>query len=609
MLRNTALCCNRRKTCHGAFYLLNKKNYNNQTPNRSLAAVLFADVVGYSRLMSEDEQSAQAAVNQAVKLFDKHCQENDGEIQQVRGDGIFAAFSSAVNALNCAMHAQEEINQLNEGRDNPIQLRVGINMGEVMRDETGMFGDSINVAARLEGIADPGGVCISAAVYEQVKNRLRYGYECIGLQTLKNIREPTEVFKVQAEVSSATMAASPRPMSHENRQRITDKPSVAVLPFTNLNGDPADSWFSEGITQDITSSLSKFHNLFVIARNSAFVYKDRAISAKQAARELGVRYIAQGSVRKIGNQVRVSVELADAEEDRMAWGEHYDRKLEDIFAVQDDITSMVVAGTAVQIDAAERRRAQITPPDLLEAYSLSLKGQQHIYKYRREDNEAARKLYTSANKVDEKYARASAGISRSLNVGWRYSWLDEQENPLDEALMFAQEAVSLDQTDARGFGELGFAHLYRKEHDASINAYERALSLNPNDADLIAEMSDALGHTGRNEEALQLIERAMKLNPYFPDQYLWNLGGVYYGLYRYEDAIQAISKMHNPAEGQRLLAASFAQLGKMTEAKRHAKQVLLVQPDFSIDRWADILPDKNPDDIEHFIEGLKKAGL
>lgn len=577
--------------------------------SRSLAAILFADVAGYSRLMSQDEQAAQKAVQQTLRVFEDHCRQNQGQIQQIRGDGVFAMFSSAVNALTCAMQAQTALKELNQTRQQPVELRVGINLGEVMHDETGVFGDSVNVAARLEGIADPGGVCISAAVYEQVKNRLLYGYEPIGLQTLKNIREAIEVFKVVHDVTTATRAASLRPMTQESRNRITDKPSIAVLPFANLNADPSDSWFSEGITQDITSSLSKFHNLFVIARNSAFIYRDRAISARQAAQELGVRYIVQGSVRKAANRVRVSVELADAMQDRMVWGEHYDRTLEDIFAVQDDITSMVVAGTSVQIDAAERKRALITPPNLLEAYSLTLRGQQHIYRYRREDNEAARKLYTAASEVDKKYARATAGISRSLNVGWRYSWLNDQDNPLDKALEYAQTAVSLDPNDARGFGELGYAHLYRKEHDASINAYQRAIALNPNDADLIAEMADALGHSSRNEEAVKLFQQAMRLNPYFPDDYLWNLGGVHYNLRNYEDAIATILRMHNPAEGQRLLAASYAQLGRTAEAKEHAAKVLAAHPNFTTDKWASIVPDKNPEDVAHFIDGLKKAGL
>ncbi len=580
-------------------------------PDRSLGAILFADVVGYSRLMSENEQAAQVAVRRAIDVFEAYSQEHEGAIQQVRGDGVFALFSSAVNALNCAMKAQKALEHLNSQQDPKVQMRVGIHLGETLRDATGVFGDSVNIAARLEGVADPGGVCISAAVYEQVKNRLDLGFESIGLQTLKNIREPVEVFKVLAEVQGGArlMITSRRPMLQTERQRVMDRPSVAVLPFTNLSGNPDDAWFCDGITQDITSSLSKFHNLFVIARNSAFVYKNRTISARQAAEELGVRYISQGSVRKQGNRIRVSIELADAYEDRTVWGEHYDRVLEDIFEVQDDITSMVVAGTSVQIDAAERKRAQIAPPNLMEAYNLSLQGQQHIIRYRQEDNAVAQQLYGQANELDQEYARAAAGISRSLNVGWRYAWLDEAENPLDRALEYAQTAVALDQTDARGFGELGFAHLYRKEHDASVNAYERALQLNPNDADLIAEMADALTHCSRSKEAIGMLQNAMRLNPYFPDQYLWHLAGAHYNERDYQSAIDAVSRMNNPAEGQRLLAASYAQLGDTEKAEQHAKQVMQVHPQFSVESWGNVQPDKSSDDMQHFIEGLKKAGL
>lgn len=576
---------------------------------RTLQAALFADIVGYSRLMGEDEIATLAAVKKYVGLFEKTCVENEGEIVQIRGDGVFALFDSAVNAVSCAVETQQTVHELNQTAILPIQFRVGINLGEVLHDETGVHGDSLNIASRLESLAEVGSVCISGAVYEQVKNKLAYGYECMGSQKLKNIKEPIEAFCVRHEVDGVTMAASPRPMTREQKAALPGKPSVVVLPFENQSGDPSENWFTDGITEDITSNLSKFQNLFVISRNSAFLYRDRKIHPQQVSKELGVRYVAQGSVRKANGRARISVDLVDAETGRMIWGDRYNRNLDDIFEVQDEIANTVVAATAAQIEASEVGRARTKPPSNMAAYDFILQGQQYALKYQRAENRKAHDLYKSAFEVDPRYARANAAISRTLNIDWRYAWSNDDEQGLDRALKFAQNAVELDMSDARGFGELGFAHLYRKEHDAALEAYERALMLNPNDADLMSDMADALCHSGQSEEGIKLLEKAMRLNPFYPDQYLWHLGGGYFNLHRYEEAIQALQKMNNPAEGRRLLAASCGHLGRVEEAEFHARKVLEAHPTFSLSAWAQVQPDKYEQDVAHFVEGLKKAGL
>ena len=584
-----------------------------ESGHRRLGAILFADVAGYSSLMAEDEMATHDAIKGHVRTFEQYSRRYEGEILQVRGDGIFALFDSVVNAVRFGIEVQKAVaaaeQQVPEERR--IRFRIGINLGEVLRDEAEVYGDSVNIAARIEALADPGGMAVSAAVYEQIKNTLRYGYEHLGPQRLKNIREPIEVFRVREESEGATMAASPRRASRGLKlgRSPSKLPSVVVLPFQNLSGDPTETWFSDGITEDITTNLSKFHDLFVIARNSAFTYKGELVRPHQAAKELGVRYVTQGSVRKLKNRVRISVELADAESGRTIWGDRYDRDLDDIFAVQDEITYMVAAATAVQIKASEGERTRQMRPSDLEAYGLVLQGQQRIFRYTRDDNHDARKLYESALEADPGYARAIAAISRTLNLDWRYSWTDSPEEALNKALEFAQQAVLLDETDARGFGELGFVHLYRKEHDTSIDAYKRALTLNPNDADLMSDMADALAHSGQSEDAVELLRKAMRLNPFYPDQYLWHLGGAYYNLKRYEDAIDVLLRMHNPTEGRRLLAASYAQLERMREAQEQAAKVFEAHPNFSLERWASVQPDKYSEDLEHFVEGLKKAGL
>jgi len=578
---------------------------------RRLGAILFADVVGYSRLMGEDELVTHDSVKHRLEKFEAGCREFDGQIMGERGDGVFALFDSAINAVRFAVEMQKTLEQENDElpEDRKIRFRIGINIGEIIKDDRGVHGDSVNIAARLEGIADPGRVFISASVYEQIRNKLQFGYEFLGPQTLKNIREPVSVYCVRSEVEGVTMAPSLRNHAQGPERERPDSPSVAVLPFENLGGSEADSWFAEGITEDITLNLSKFKNLFVIARNSAFMYKGKAVRPQEAARELGVRYVTRGSIRRAGDRVRISVELIDADSGRTIWGERYDRKLDDIFAVQDEITEMVVAASAVQIEASEHQRMRQVLPSDMAAYGYVLQGQQHIFKYTRRDNRAARLLYESALNTDGRYARANAALSRTLNLDWRYSWAENLDDLLDTALDYAQNAVQLDPTDARGFGELGFVHLYRKEHDTAINAYERALALNPNDADLMSDMADALAHAGHSEDSIELLKRAMRLNPFYPDQYLWHLGGAYYNLKQYDEVIQTVQKMHNPTEGRRLLAASYAQLGKMDEAHEQAAKHLEAHPNFSLTRWSEILPEKLEEDLHHFVEGLRKAGF
>ncbi len=577
---------------------------------RLLRAMVFADIVGYSALIAEDEDAALDLVGEYIKLFEHFCTSNNGEIVQVRGDGVFALFPSAVNAVTAAVEAQETITEKNEDQARPIVFRVGVNLGDVLQTDTGIHGDAVNVAKRLESLADPGSVSVSGTVYGQVKNRLSYGYSYLGLKELKNVPEPVDVYFVHKDAAGAAMmTASPRIGASSGMLKRPDMPSVVILPFKNLSGDPADSWFSEGITDDITTNLSKFRNLFVIARNSAFQFKGPGVVPGMVGAQLGVRYVAQGSIRKAGTKVRVSVELVDAETDQILWAERYDRDMEYIFEVQDEIVNTVVAATAVHIEASERRRSAVAAPGSVHVYSLVLRGQQYGHRYQRFDNFHARELYEEAINVDGSFARAQAGYSRTLNIDWRYDWTGEADNALDDALKYAQNAVELDPTDARGFGELGFAHLYRKEHDSSLTAYERGLKLNPNDADLMSDMADAMAHSGNSTDAITLLKRAMELNPFYPDQYLWHLGGCYYNLKDYNQAIDAVKKMNNPAEGRRLLAACYGQLNMPDEARFHADKVMEAHPDFRLDHWAEVLPERLEEELDHYVEGLKKAGL
>jgi TolB-like protein/Flp pilus assembly protein TadD len=563
--------------------------------------------------MGDDEVGTWRAAKPVIRNLNELAKQHHGKVLQVRGDGLFLLFDSAVDAVLFGVELQRQMRALNNGLEEERQIwfRVGINLGEILIDEEEVSGDSVNIAARLESLARPGHVCISAAVYDQVRNRLSFGYEYLGAQNLKNVREPVDAFQVHENPTSAAMTTGFRRSSlavASAHSPIKDL-SVVVLPFRFQDSNQTESWLADGLTEDITTSLSRFHDFFVISRMSAYAFAARMGTPADAARELGVRYVVTGSVRKAGKQIRITIELLDAERGRSIWGERYDRPLEDIFDVQDKITQLIVSATAVQIETSERNRTRQLAPADLRAYGFVLQGQQHIFRYTRDENREARLLYEAALQIDPRYARALAAKSRTLNIDWRYSWSDLKDKALEAALDLALGAVAVDPTDARGFGELGFAHLYRKEHEAAINAYERALSLNPNDADLMSDMGDALAHCHRSEEAIALLKNAMRLNPFYPDQYLWHLGGAYFNLKRYDEAIQTLHGMQNPTEGRRLLAASYGQLGRIEDARAEAAKVLQAHPDFSVDRWAAVQPDKDSADVAHFVEGLRKAGL
>ena len=581
---------------------------------RRLSAIIFADVVNYSRMMGEDEVGTTLAVKQRVDAFSKTIVEHSGEIISTAGDGVFMLFESAVDAVSFALEIQKTIFALNENvhEDKQVVFRFGINLGDVLFGENELTGESINIAARIESFASPGRICISGPVYDSIANKMTIGYEYLGAQKFKNIKDEIEVFQLHEDPASAAMTAGGRRDRNEvasfKGDPIIDQ-SIVVLPFSFQGSDQDNSWFADGLTEDITTSLSRFQQFFVISRGSAYVYADRQITPKEAAKELGVRYVVNGSVRMSGTRIRITIQLVDIIRDRTIWGEQYNRNVDDLFDLQDEITQTIVSASAAKIEHAEIERLKQLPPANMAAYGFVLQGQKYIFSYTKNGISQARNLYDFALGSDPSYARAHAAKSRTLNLDWRYDWTDNREEALNSALDLAIHAIQFDSSDARGFGELGFAHLYRKEHDEAISAYERALSRNPNDADLMSDMADALAHCGRSEEAVELLKKAMRLNPFYPDQYLWHLGGAYFNLNDYDLAIQTIKSMQNPTEGRRILAASYGHLGKIREAEEQVKRILIAHPNFNVEHWASVQPDKFEADVDHFVEGLKKAGL
>jgi TolB-like protein/class 3 adenylate cyclase/Tfp pilus assembly protein PilF len=585
-------------------------------PRRDLSAILFADVHGYAKLMDRNEERTYERVTRSIRLIRSLIGDYGGRVMNVAGDGVLALFETAAQALKFAVTIQQEFR--NDGvwnaDDEPVAFRIGINLGEVLVDEdANVQGRSVNVAARIQALAQPGGICVSEAVRRAVHDTLGIPMRSLGPQSLKNIAEPIEIFAI--EINGPVLdRPSPRiALSPPSDQRLLVEPpdpvSVAVLPLENLSGDPGDQHLADGITGDIITNLSRFRDLLVIARHSAFLFKGQRLPSDQIARQLGVRYLCTGGLQRDGSKLRLRVELTEAASGRIVWSERYNGTLGDVFEFQDEVTAVIAARLAVRIDAAERHRLLSEAPPELQAYGLVLRGQQLSLLIAREANLHARRLFEEAAHNDPRYARSYAGLARTFQEAWRYRWSETPDRCLSQAVGLAEQAIKLDPSDARGYAALGQARLFKREHDQSLAAYDRALQLNPNDADVLADTGHCMSSCGDPQRAIDLLQRAMRLNPYYPDWYLWNLGEVYFDLGNYEEAVKTLNQMRDQSDAYRLLAASHALLGHLTEARHFAEQVLILQPEFTLERWRDVPPDRNPEPRERFLEGLRKAGL
>jgi adenylate cyclase len=488
----------------------------------------------------------------------------------------------------------------------PIQFRIGINLGEVSEASGNVQGHCVNVAARLQQIAEPGSIVISAMVREAVRERSGIALRSLGRPDLKNIEESIEVFAVTpTQVDASARAAEERPTVPTDLPR---QPSIAVLALQNLSGDPANDHLCEGIVEDVIANLTRFRNLMVIARHSAFLFTLKSNSVREIGKRLGVRYLLAGSLRRSGTRIRIAVELIDVFTESAFWSDQFTIDMEELFDVQDEIAGSVASRLAVQIDFAERRQESHYPADM-RAYGLVLRGQQLVGLYTKEGNAHARRLFEEALAIAPEYGRVYSSLSRTHNLDWRYSWSPSPDESLDSAVALAQRSIDLDRLDAHGFSEHGFANLYKKRHDESLSDYRRALALNPNDADIIAEYADALVYAGDPAQAIKLIERAMRLNPYYPDWYLWYLADAQITLGQHAEVIATVQRMQNPDQGRRMLAASYALLGMQKEAEEQARAVMRLHPEFTISRWRQRPPYRHQTVLEQFIEGLRKAGL
>ena len=576
---------------------------------RRLAAIMAADIVGYSRLMSEDESATLAALKRhREEVMEPRITEHRGRIVKLMGDGLLAEFASVVDAVECALAIQRDMAERNaETPENKaIIIRIGINLGDVIVDGEDLYGHGINVAARLEGLAEPGGICVSSKVHQEIKNKLALGFEDLGARRLKNIAEPVHVYRLEVEPGEFD-AAGPAP-----GDPMMARPAIAVLPFTNMSGDPEQAYFSDGLAEDIITALAAWRSFPVIARNSSFTYKDRAVDVKQAARDLGARYLVEGSVRRGGNRVRITAQLIDGETGHHVWAERFDRDLGDIFALQDEITQRIVATIAPTLGKAELKRSTAKRPTDLDAWDYYLRGKAFLDAFTRDGNAKAREMFERAMELDPNYCEAYAGLATSHNRDILLQCSDDRERSIAKALEAARRAVALDSASSFAHRVLSTAHIWRDEHDFSLAEARLAVELNPNDAvglHALGNKSDLAG----DPEGIPRMVLAQRLNPQDPERHshLTFLARAYVNAHQYEQAVEcaglAIQPRPDYPHAHYILAIALGHLGEAQRARAALEACEQLHPGFLASRsnWR---PYTNEESNRHLRDGLRKAG-
>jgi len=585
-------------------------------PERRLAAVLAADMVGFSRLMEADEAGTLARLKtHRLELIDPAIAKNRGRIIKTTGDGMLVEFHSVIDAVLCAAEVQRRMARRNADVSPArwIQFRIGINLGDVIVEEDDIFGDGVNVAARLQGLAEPGGICVSRAVRDQIGHRLEaIAFEDLGEQSVKNIARAIRVFRLRLDLETGAEPISAEPQGGKPAALVATarKPSIAVLPLANMSGDPEQEFFADGLTEDIITELSRFRELLVISRNSAFVYKGKAVNVQEVGRELAVDYVLEGSVRKAGDRVRVTVQLIDAATDRHVWAERYDRKLEDIFAIQDEVTRAIVATLPGRVEAATQERAKRKRTDNMAAYECVLAAKVLHHRSQREDNAEAQRLLDRALASDPNFAHAHAWKACVLGQTWVYGWCADRDATLQRVDEELQVALALDDNDSDVHRILAALNLTHDDHDKAAYHQERALALNPNYDLVVVQQGELLTWLGRPEEAIDWIKQAMRLNPYHPERFWSHLGRAYYCAERYAEAVEAFARITRPDYTHHaFLAATFAQMRNAVAASAHAAEVMKLEPSFSVASYLATQHYKHVPDRKRHETGLLEAGL
>ena len=626
--------------------MASKATQGKKSTQRKLTAILCADVHGYSRLMGADEEATLETLTAYRKVFTSKIKKHRGRVVDAKGDALLAEFAAVTDAVSCAVEIQRELAERNtELSDNRrMDFRIGINLGEVMVKGEEIYGDGVNVAARLESLAEPGGICISRPVYDQVKAKLELEYEYLGEQQVKNIEEPVRAYRVLSVPGAAahtvirarrSVAANWRiaalgvvvvllaagggllawnayrqPGSEQATEGSdTGSVTIAVLPFTNMSGNPEQEYFSDGITEDLITELSRFSELGVIARNSTFRYKGRAVDVKQVGSELGARYVVEGSVRKSGSRVRISAQLIDAASAKHIWAERYDRDLRDVFALQDEITQAIAAALPSVVRKSEERKALRKHPADYRAWDYYLRGRGQLTIWDYKDPEVVRKgraYFVKALELDPNYVSALRGVGFSdlLLAKW------DGKKALNNAYRLATKAQNLEPKDPRTEWLLGLLYLKLKEPEKALAAYRRGHKLNPNDPGILLSYGWALGTVGKAEQGVPLVKKAMRLNPFPPRYYYYNAAVTYLRADQYRVVIETLEPVGRPSPAElRLLIVSYIRLGNLSEARKYKDKFLEKIPDFSLSAYKARLEKRGYFRLDAYIEDLRKAGL
>ncbi len=581
---------------------------------RRLAAILAADVVGYSRLIRADEDGTLARLKSLRdELIDPSIAKHDGRIVKTMGDGVLVEFSSVVDAVRSAVEVQQSVaaREAEIPEDSRIVFRVGINLGDVVIDGDDIHGDGVNVAARLEGLADPGSICVSGAVHDQVRDRMDLAFEDLGDREVKNIDRPIRVWRWTPEtsVTAGEAATTTKPLP------LPDKPSIAVLPFANMSGDPEQEYFSDGITEDIITALSQLRWLFVISRNSSFTYRGKAVEVKRVAEELGVRYVLEGSVRKAGNRIRITAQLIDAPADRHVWAQRYDRDLEDIFALQDEIASQIVSTVNVEIDDTEQERVSRQQPENLDAWELYQRGMWHLWRMGKEDREEAGNFFRKAIELAPTFSPPHAGLAMLGCQDVIFGTAESIPQILAEALQAGERAVELDDRDAYARYVLGRTHGMLGNVDAAIAESEKSVQLSPSFALAHYGLGYNLFWFGRAAEAIGEFDTAIRLSPH--DPLLWAFHAVkgWSHFHLGDHAAAEATARKALREGPKAfwphmgLASALAEQGRTAEARAVMADLVQIKPDLSVSTVDDMLPHVVADFRERLVAALRKAGL
>jgi adenylate cyclase len=574
---------------------------------RKLSAILSADVKGYSRLMGEDELATVRTLEAYREMIAEVIRDYRGRVVDSPGDNVLAEFASVVDAVESAVDIQKELKAKNAEvpENRRMEFRIGINLGDVIEEGERIYGDGVNIAARIEGLAGAGEICISGTAFDQVESKLGLEFEYLGEQSVKNIKKPVRVYRAQMESVVSDV---------ETRQELPlpDKASIAVLPFVNMSGDPEQEYFSDGMSEDIIAALSRVPEMFVIARNSTFTYKGKPVNVQQVSRELGVRYVLEGSVRKAGDRVRITAQLIDATTGHHLWAERYDRDLKDIFAIQDEITLKILKALQVKLIDGEQARLYAKGTENIDAYLKMGQARSYLNRFNRGSNLLARQICEEIIAFDPKWELPYSVLGWTYWMDVRLGWSDSPEESVQEAFQLAQKSISMNES-SMAHGLLGFLYTQTHQHEKAKEESEKSIALDPNSADAHAGCANTLIFAGEPEKAISLIEKALRLNPFPPSWYFVSLGSCYRMLARFEEAIQAYKKAIyiEPTNlfARLYLGATYALDGQEMKARAQAEEVLRIDPSFSVEYLAKTLPFKDDAQTWQVVDALRKAGL